>query len=82
MGPRYMGQLVNPRGLGNRRKSPGTAVQPAGPRTQSRVARDSWWTHGASDTGPSHAGQLVDPTGPQNQARVTRDSWSTPRAFG
>lgn len=76
----------------------GQLVDPRGPRTKSRVARDSGSTPGPSGTvlvarkscghrrpsrtGLSRLGQLVDNAGPPTRSRVFRDSWSTPRALG
>ena len=60
---------------------PGQMVEPASPRTRSRVVRDKWTLHELGH-GRESLRQLVDPAVPRTMARVARDSWWTPQDFG
>ena len=73
----------------------GQLVDPAGPRTQTQVSRDSWSTPEHSELPgtsgrhceaagrvPSCPGQLIHPTCPQARPQVSREAWSTPRGLG
>ena len=70
----------------------GQLINPAGSRTQARVAlgvlvdtaalRPKRKSRGPSGTVPSHPGKLVDTAGHWARARVAVEGWSTPRDIG